>query len=92
MSLRISHGTGEGEDPVAALSKFEPLKVVKDSFDLAKLNLAHLGASTVPVDLSLRKDVDFVESVRAFRRWHANYSKERSTGTLIDEFETLADF
>lgn len=89
---RLSHGTGQGEDPIAVLSKFEPLKVVKDSFDLAKLKLAHPGAGTVPVDLSLRKDVDFVESVRAFRRWHANYPKERSTGTLIDEFEALAEF
>ena len=89
---RLSHGLQEGEDPVAALSKFEPLKVVKDSFDLAKLKLAHPGASTVPVDLSLRKDIDFVESVRAFRRWYAAYPKERSTGALIEEFETLADF
>lgn len=89
---RLSHGTGEGEDPIAVLSKFEPLKVVKDSFDLAKLKLAHPGAGTVPVDLTLRKNVDFVESVRAFRRWYANYPKERSTGTLIDEFEALAEF
>ncbi len=93
MAVRPSlPGNAEGEDPVAVLSKFEPLKVVKDSFDLAKLKLAHPGAGTVPVDLSLRKDVDFVESVRAFRRWQANYPKERSTGTLIDEFETLAGF
>jgi hypothetical protein len=89
---RLSHGAGEGEDPVAVLSKFEPLKVIKDSFDLAKLKLEHPGAGTVPVDLGLRKDVDFVESVRAFRRWHANYPRERSTGTLIDELETLAAF
>ena len=34
---RLSQGTEEGEDPVAVLSKFEPFKVVKDSFDLAKL-------------------------------------------------------
>lgn len=89
---RLSHGMQEGEDPVAVLSKFEPLKVVKDSFDLAKLKLAHSGAGTVPVDLSLRKDIDFVESVRVFRRWYANYSNERSTGALIEEFETLAEF
>nr|WP_249787545.1 UvrD-helicase domain-containing protein [Bradyrhizobium sp. NBAIM03] len=89
---RLSQGTGKGEDPIAVLSKFEPLKVVKDSFDLARLKLAHPDAGTVPVDLSLRKDVDFVESVRAFRRWQANYPKERSTGTLIAEFETLAAF
>ncbi|CDX14165.1 UvrD/REP helicase [Mesorhizobium plurifarium] len=89
---RLSHGTQKGEDPVAVLSKFEPLKVVKDSFDLAKLKLAHPGAGTFPVDLSLRKDIDFVESVRAFRRWQANYPKERSTGSLIQEFETLAEF
>ena len=89
---RLSNGTEEGENPVAVLSKFEPLKVVKDIFDLAKLKLAHPGAGTVPVDLSLRKDVDFVESVRAFRRWHTNYPKERSTGASIDEFETLAAF
>jgi len=89
---RLSHDTGEGEDPVAVLSKFEPLKVVKDSFDLAKLKLAYPGAGTVPLDLALRKDVDFVESVRGFRRWHANYPKERTTGTLIDELETLAGF
>src|SRR5690606_26311870 len=43
---RLSNGTGRGEDPVAVLSKFEPLKVVKDSFDLAKLKLAHPGAGT----------------------------------------------
>ena len=89
---RLSHGSAEGEDPVAVLSKFEPLKVVKDSFDLAKLKLAHPGAGTVPVDPSLRKDIDFVESVRAFRRWHTSYPKERSTGGLINEFETLAEF
>lgn len=89
---RLSRGLQEGEDPVAVLSKFEPLKVVKDSFDLAKLKLAHPGASTVPVDLSSRKDIEFVESVRAFRRWHATYPKERSTGALIEEFETLAEF
>lgn len=91
MFARLSQ-QAEGEDPVAVLSKFEPLKVVKDSFDLAKLKLAHPGAGTVPVDLSLRKDVDFVEGVRAFRRWQANYPKERNTGILIDEFETLAGF
>ncbi len=89
---RLSHGVQESEDPVAVLSKFEPLKVVKDSFDLAKLKLAHPDVSTVPVDLSLRKDIDFVESVRVFRRWYANYPNERSTGALIEEFETLAEF
>ncbi|PDT43869.1 DNA helicase UvrD [Sinorhizobium fredii] len=89
---RLSHLMQESEDPVAVLSKFEPLKVVKDSFDLAKLKLAHPGAGTVPVELSLRKDIDFVESVRVFRRWYANYPKERSTGALIEEFETLAEF
>ncbi|RUW26823.1 UvrD-helicase domain-containing protein, partial [Mesorhizobium sp. M4B.F.Ca.ET.013.02.1.1] len=40
----------------------------------------------------LRKDIEFVESVRAFRRWHAGYPKERSTGALISELETLAAF
>ena len=89
---RLSQRTKEGDDPVTVLSKFEPLKVIKDSIDLAKLKLEHLGAGTVPVDLSIRNDVEFVESVRAFRRWHANYPKERSTGALIEEFETLAGF
>ncbi|MBB6305591.1 UvrD-helicase domain-containing protein, partial [Rhizobium leucaenae] len=89
---RLSHLMQENGDPLAVLSKFEPLKVVKDSFDLAKLKLAHPGAGTVPVELSLRKDIDFVESVRVFRRWYANYQKERSTGALIEELETLAEF
>lgn len=69
---RLSLQTREGEDPVAVLSRFEPLKVVKDSFDLAKLKLEHPGAGTVSVDFSLRKDIEFVESVRAFRRWQAD--------------------
>ena len=89
---RLSNGIGRGEDPVAVLSKFEPLKVVKDSVDLAKLKLAHPGAGTVRVDIGLRKDIDFVEAVRAFRRWQTNYPQERSTGSLVGEFETLADF
>ncbi|RWP76804.1 UvrD-helicase domain-containing protein [Mesorhizobium sp.] len=89
---RLSLHTREGEDPVAVLSRFEPLKVVKDSFDLAKLKLEHPGAGTVSVDFSLRKDIEFVESVRAFRRWQADYPKERRTGTLVGEFETLAAF
>lgn len=89
---RLSLQTREGEDPVAVLSRFEPLKVVKDSFDLAKLKLEHPGAGTVSVDFSLRKDIEFVESVRAFRRWQAGYPKERRTATLVGELETLATF
>lgn len=89
---RLSLPTKGGEDPVGVLSRFEPLKVVKDSFDLARLKLQHPGAGTVLVDFSLRKDIDFVESVRSFRRWQADYPKERRTGTLVGEFETLAAF
>lgn len=89
---RLSLPAREGEDPVAVLSKFEPLKVVKDSFDLARLKLQHPGAGTVPVDLSLRKDIEFVEAVRSFRRWQAQYPIERNTAFLVAEFETLADF
>ncbi|PBB17340.1 UvrD-helicase domain-containing protein [Mesorhizobium sp. WSM4313] len=89
---RLSIQTREGEDPVAVLSKFEPLKVVKDSFDLAKLKLEHPGAGTASIDFSLRKDIDFVESVRAFRRWQEDYPKEGRTRALVAEFETLAAF
>jgi len=80
------------DDPLAVLSKFEPLKVVKNCFDLAKLKLEHPGAGTVPVDLSVRKDIDFVEAVKEFRRWQAEYPKERGTAGIVSEFETLATF
>lgn len=89
---RLSLPIREGVDPLAVLSKFEPLKVVKDSFDLARLKLQHPGAGTAPIDLSLRKDIEFVESVREFRRWQAQYPKERNTASIVAEFETLAVF
>jgi len=89
---RLSLPARPGEDPIAVLSKFEPLKVVKDSFDLARLKLQHPGAGTVPVELSLRKDIEFVESVRVFRSWQVQYPNERRTASLVGEFETLAGF
>jgi ATP-dependent exoDNAse (exonuclease V) beta subunit len=92
LSDHLSAEMRADQDPLAVLSKFEPLKVVKDCFDLAKIKLQHPGAGTVPVDLSLRKDIDFVEAVREFRRWQADYPKERNTAGLVEEFETLATF
>lgn len=92
LTEHLSSEVRADRDPLAVLSKFEPLKIVKDCFDLAKLKLEHPGAGTLPVDFSLRKDREFVEAVREFRRWQNGYPKERNTAALVEEFETLAQF
>jgi ATP-dependent exoDNAse (exonuclease V) beta subunit len=80
------------DDPVAVLSAHDPLTVAKLIKDLADLKRSHPKARTMPERFERRTDIDFVEAVDAFARWHAGTPGEPSTARLIDDLHALSSF
>ncbi len=89
---RRLNGPARPGDPIAALSRDDPQRVVSTLQELARFHLKHRGARTLPADLTGRPDIDLVEAVADFRRWIASQPIEPKTLELVGELETLANF
>jgi ATP-dependent exoDNAse (exonuclease V) beta subunit len=85
------NGPARADDPIAALSQYDPHHVVATLQALARFRLEHGDAHTPPADLSGRPDIDLLDAVADFRRWLAAQPVEPKTLDLIGHLETLAN-
>ena len=83
-------GSARADDPIAALSRFDPHHVADTLQGLARFRLQHRGARAPAADLSGRPDIDPVEAVADFRRRLSAQPEERKTLELVGHLETLA--
>ena len=79
-------------DPIATLSRDDPRRIVQTLQELARFRLRYRGARTLPVDLSGRPDIDFVDAIADFRHWMSSQPAEPKTLKLVAELEMLANF
>jgi len=79
-------------DPIAALSREDPHRVVGTLRQLAKFRLDHRSARPPVADLTGRPDIDLAEETAAFRRWISAQPVEPKTIEILGELERLADF
>jgi UvrD/REP helicase N-terminal domain len=88
---RRLNGPARADDPIAALSQYDPHHVVATLQALGRFRLEHRDARTPPADLSGRPDIDLLEAVADFRRWVAAQPPEPKTLDLVGHLETLAN-
>jgi ATP-dependent exoDNAse (exonuclease V) beta subunit len=88
---RLGGDAGE-DDPIAVLSKDDPLKVVEIVRELAELKRRHPTATTAAPAFEARPDVDFSQAVDDFERWLATTPGERGTADLLGQLRTLTAF
>jgi CRISPR-associated exonuclease Cas4 len=87
---RRLNGPLHADDPIAALSQYDPHHVVETLQALARFRLEHRDARPPTSDLNGRPDVDLVEAVADFRRWLSAQPPEPKTLELVGQLETLA--
>jgi ATP-dependent exoDNAse (exonuclease V) beta subunit len=87
---RRLNGPARVDDPIAAISQYDPHHVEATLRGLARLRLEHRSASTPPADLSGRPDIDLTETVAEFRRWVSAQPFEPYTVELVGQLESLA--
>jgi ATP-dependent exoDNAse (exonuclease V) beta subunit len=85
-------GDATDDDPIAVLSKDDPLKVVELIRELAELKRRHPTATTEAPSLDRRQDVDFCQAVDDFERWLATTPCENGTADLLGQLRTLTSF
>jgi CRISPR-associated exonuclease Cas4 len=85
-------GPARPEDPIAALSRDDPRRVVSTLQGLARFRLDHRTAHPLPADLSGRPDIKLADAVGEFSRWFARTPGEPKTADIVGELETLARF
>ncbi len=88
---RRLNGVARADDPIAALSQYDPRHVADTLHRLARFRLQHRGARAPAADLSGRPDIDLVDAVADFRRWLSAQPVEPRTLELVGQLETLAD-
>ena len=92
LTERLSGAEAASEDdPVAVLSQDDPLSIAGRLRALAVLRREHPTARPLPMPTG-RPDVEFVDAVDAFARWHAASPGNWQTGALIDDLQRLAAF
>lgn len=91
LSERFSTTDAAEQDPIAVLVRHDPLRVVVLLRQLAILRREHPTAQTV-VPSTARPDIDFVDVVAEFARWHAETPGETRTADLMVQLERLAGF
>lgn len=79
-------------DPIAVLSREDPVHVVSTVRDLARFRLQHRTARPRAADLGGRPDIDLSEAVREFAAWRTDTPFERETDKLLADLTTLATF
>jgi ATP-dependent exoDNAse (exonuclease V) beta subunit len=85
-------GEASDDDPIAVLSKDDPLKVVELIRELAELKRRHPTATTEVPSLGRRQDIDLCQAVDDFERWLATTPSENGTTDLLDQLRTLSAF
>lgn len=85
-------GPARPDDPIVALSRDDPRKVVATLRKLAVFRRNHRTARPLPVDFSGRPDVDFADAVAVFGRWMARSPGEPRTAELLGHLDQLASF
>jgi ATP-dependent exoDNAse (exonuclease V) beta subunit len=80
------------DDPIAVLSRDDPLKVVELIRELAELKRGHPTATTEAPEFDRRQDIDFCQAVDDFDRWLATTPGEGGTSDLLGHLRTLAAF
>jgi ATP-dependent exoDNAse (exonuclease V) beta subunit len=84
-------GSARADDPIAALSRYDPRHVADTLQGLARFRLQHRAARAPAADLGGRPDIDLAEAVAEFRRWLSAQPAERKTLELVGHLETLAN-
>ena len=79
------------DDPIAVLSRDDPLNIAARLRELAVLRRAHPTARPLPIPRG-RPDIEFVEAVDGFVRWHAASPGDPQTAELVADLQTLAGF
>jgi ATP-dependent exoDNAse (exonuclease V) beta subunit len=80
------------DDPILALSRDDPRRVVATLRKLAIFRRDHRTARPLPADFSGRPDIDLADAVSEFGRWLARCPGEPKTAELVGHLETLAGF
>lgn len=80
------------DDPIAALSREDPHRVVGTLRQLAKFRLEHRSARPPAADLTGRPDIDLADATAAFRRWISAQPVEPKTIEILGELERLTEF
>jgi ATP-dependent exoDNAse (exonuclease V) beta subunit len=79
-------------DPVAALSREDPRRIVGTLRELARFRRAHRTARPVRSPLHDAADVELADAVSEFRRWLASAPPEPFTADDVSELERLSAF
>jgi ATP-dependent exoDNAse (exonuclease V) beta subunit len=88
---RLSSDT-RSDDPIAVLSKDDPLGVIKLIRELADIKRRHPTATASETGMGERPDIDFCQAVDEFERWLSTTPGEKSTADWVRDLRTLADF
>ena len=85
-------GPPRPDDPIGALSRDDPRKVVATLRKLAVFRRNHRTARPLPADFSGRSDIDLADAVAEFGRWLARSPGEPRTAELVGYLDQLAGF
>ncbi|MBL6612427.1 MAG: UvrD-helicase domain-containing protein [Alphaproteobacteria bacterium] len=85
--------TPQPDDPIAALSRDDPRRVVDRLRQFAEFRRRHREARTFDDDLEGRPDIELNEAIAAFRRWANSLPRApQKTTRLLTDLEKLAPF
>lgn len=85
-------GSGGADDPVAALSREDPLGMVERLRELAEFRLKHRNARPPAEIATGRPDQAFKAAVEAFRAWFDGQPQQWHARRLVENLEELAAF
>lgn len=85
-------GSEQEAGAVGVMATDDPLRIVDTLRELARLRRSHPTARPPPVDLTLRPDLEFRDTVEEFERWFAASPGEAKTADLLGELRTLSEF
>lgn len=91
LRARLS-GDAAAAGAVGVLAADDPLRVVEIVRDLARLRREHPTARAPVVDLTLRADLNFIDTVESFARWFAGVPREPKTAEVLVGLRSLAAF
>jgi ATP-dependent exoDNAse (exonuclease V) beta subunit len=83
-------GEDTDDDPIAVLSKDDPLQIVKHVRELASLRRKRLDARAPYPRFDERLDLEFAQAVDDFARWHAGPRVDTWTADLIADLQKLS--
>ncbi|MDG4875229.1 UvrD-helicase domain-containing protein [Mesorhizobium sp. WSM4935] len=89
-SRRLAADAAEG-DPIVVLAEEIPLQVVDLIRELASLRRKHPDAQPISPSPDARPDIDFVQAVDDFDRWHASVGPDKWLSDIAHELRRLAE-